>query len=641
MFNHIRNWLISLPRTGKRSLMLAYDAIALSFALWASIAIRKGTLSVEIDPLLPVLATVLLVSIVVFIKLGLYRAVIRYLGIDTLHTLLIGVTVSTLTLATVILLFNVPVFPRSSLFIYWLLATLLIGGSRFLARDFIRSEKRHRDTQGQNTLIYGAGEAGSQLASLLNHNQELRILGFIDDDKNLHGSRVNGLPVYPEHDLGILFDKLNVQQILLAMPNISHARRRTIIDSLEPYPVHVYTVPSIDEILSGKAKVDELREIEIDDLLGRDIVAPNQALLHACVTDKIVLITGAGGSIGSELCRQIVSLQPRLLILLEASEFALYQIERELLTCNNTPPPIRSLLGNVQDEQHMRYIMQHFGVQTIYHAAAYKHVPIVEHNIEQGIRNNILGTLAAARAAIDTEVETFVLISTDKAVRPANVMGASKRFAELILQALAQEQTETRFCMVRFGNVLGSSGSVIPVFREQIKNGGPVTVTHPEIIRYFMTIPEAAQLVIQAGSMGTGGDVFVLDMGKPVNITDLATKMIRLMGKTAKTDNNPHGEITIEYTGLRPGEKLYEELLIGDNVTGTEHPMIMRAEEYSLPWQTIEQFLTQIKQGIQQHDIIQLRATLMSAVTGYKPSSPLVDHLNQQTTQEIPPPAVH
>lgn len=642
MLNHIRKQLIAVPRTGKRALMLGFDMLAITLALWASIAIRLGKWSVPFDHLYPILAVVLICSLAIFVRLGLYHAVVRFLGIEAFYAVLKAVTLSALILAALIFLFKLPGFPRSSLFIYWLLAGMLIGGSRFLVRDFMQGNGRGKGNQHKAMAIYGAGDAGHQLSVMMANNPEVRPIAFIDDDPGLQGSNINGLPVVAPEKLQDLIEHQGLQRVLLALPNISHAQRKQILDRLEPYPVHVYTVPNIDEIVSGKARMDDIREVEIDDLLGRDPVKANQTLLHSCITDKVVMVTGAGGSIGSELCRQIIALQPKRLILLEASEFALYQIERELLTTGaDTPPPLRALLGNVQDEQHMHFTLQHFGVQTIYHAAAYKHVPIVEHNIEQGLRNNILGTLAAARASIQAGVETFVLISTDKAVRPTNVMGASKRFAELILQALAQEQSHTRFCMVRFGNVLGSSGSVIPVFREQVQQGGPVTVTHPEIIRYFMTISEAAQLVIQAGSMGTGGDVFVLDMGKPVKITDLATKMIRLMGKTLKTDANPDGEITIEYTGLRPGEKLYEELLIGDNVSGTEHPMIMRAEESALAWQVIEQFLSQIEESAAQHDIAKLRTILMSAVSGYEPSGPLVDHLNQQTTQETPPPAIH
>ena len=629
MLNRLRKRLVAVPRTGKRALMLGFDSIAIAFAIWAAIAIRRGSWAFDFLPMLPVAVVVAVISLAIFIRLGMYRAIIRFLGIDAFYAVLKGITLSTLVLAAMILLLGVPSFPRSSLFIYWLLAGMLIGGSRFLARDFMLASGRGNGSGKEPALIYGAGAAGHQLSQLMSHNPEIRLVGFLDDDPTLHGNRINGLPVYPSEQLAELIEEHTIQRILLALPNASHAQRKQIVDRLEPFPVHVYTVPTIEEIISGKARVDEIREVEIDDLLGRDPVPPNHALLHACIRGKNVMVTGAGGSIGSELCRQIITLEPKRLILLDASEYALYQIERELLGQADGPlPPINALLGNVQDKAHMAHIMRHFKIHTVYHAAAYKHVPIVEHNIMQGIRNNIHGTLATAQAAIDSGAETFLLISTDKAVRPTNVMGASKRFAELILQALAKQQTTTRLCMVRFGNVLGSSGSVIPLFREQIKNGGPITVTHPDIIRYFMTIPEAAQLVIQAGSMGTGGDVFVLDMGQPVKIDDLAKKMIRLMGKTVRDEHNPNGDIAIEYTGLRPGEKLYEELLIGDNVIGTEHAMIMRAEERALNWEEVNAYLDKIEISLNDSDTARLRELLHEAVDGYQPNGPLVDHLH-------------
>ena len=642
MLNRIRNRIVSLPRPAKRGLMALFDACAVSFALWASIAIRKGTLTPEFEPLYPALLALLLLSFPVFVRFGLYHAVIRYVSIEIFYTVLKAVTLSTLILGALIFMFHIAPFPRSSLLIYWLLTGALIGGSRLITRDFILGGKQRNNGNQKLMAIYGAGEAGHQLSQQMASHPQARPIAFIDDDPNLHGSRVNGLKVYAPQQIPALVDEQGLEQILLAMPKLNHQQRKEVIDRLEPYPIHVYTVPTIEELLSGKATVDDIREIEIDDLLGRDPVKPNAALLNACIADKVVMVTGAGGSIGSELCRQISSLQPRLLILLEANEYALYQIERELAALElSKKPEILALLGNIQDEQYLTSLMQRFRVQTVYHAAAYKHVPIVEHNIEQGVRNNIFGTLATAQACITARVETCVLISTDKAVRPTNIMGATKRFAELILQALSQQHNHTRFCMVRFGNVLGSSGSVIPVFREQIQNGGPVTVTHPEIIRYFMTIPEASQLVIQAGAMGTGGDVFVLDMGKPVKIADLAQKMIRLMGKTVKTDNRPEGEIAITYTGLRPGEKLYEELLVGENVSGTEHPMIMRAEEDALPWAALQDTLQGMQHALETHNSAQLRELLQHTITGYQPSSPLVDHMGKKTTQPSNRPALH
>jgi FlaA1/EpsC-like NDP-sugar epimerase len=448
-------------------------------------------------------------------------------------------------------------------------------------------------------------------------------LVFIDDKRSLHGRMVNGIKVYPPEDLPALIQDRKIDRILLALPSLTRRRRREILSSLEPLGVHVQTVPEFEQLVTGTATVEDIREVDVCDLLGRDSVPPKAGLFDACIRDRVVMVTGAGGSIGSELCRQIIGLGPKRLVLFEMSELALYNIQRELRTFadqHGLPVDLIGLIGNAHHKFRLRDILQAYRVQTVYHAAAYKHVPIVEQNVIEGIHNNVISTWYAAEAAHETEVETFVLVSTDKAVNPTNVMGATKRFAEIVLQALHRRGSKTRFCMVRFGNVLASSGSVVPLFNEQIKAGGPVTVTHPEVIRYFMTIPEAAQLVIQAGSMAEGGDVFVLDMGKPVRIGDLARRMINLMGLTVRDEEHPDGDIEISYTGLRPAEKLYEELLIGNNVTGTEHPMILRAIEHSLPWERVQSLLEEILVAMSRFDCHRALHLLGEVVEEYKPA---------------------
>jgi UDP-N-acetylglucosamine 4,6-dehydratase len=460
---------------------------------------------------------------------------------------------------------------------------------------------------------------------------EFEVVAFVDDQPALHGRQINGITVYPRIDLPSLVITRRIDRVLIAMPSVSHRRRREVLADLEPLGVHVQSLPDLGDIISGKARIDELREVDAADLLGRDPVPPNPELFERCIRGKSVLVTGAGGSIGSELCRQIVRVGPKRLVLCERSELALYTVERELqqiLENEHITLDLVPLLGNAGDRKHMAEILSAYSVQTVYHAAAYKHVPIVEHNVLAGLKNNVFSTWSAAHAAMEAGVETFVLISTDKAVNPTNVMGASKRLAELVLQGMQERATDTRFCMVRFGNVLGSSGSVVPLFREQIRRGGPVTVTHPQVVRYFMTIPEAAQLVIQAGSMATGGDVFVLDMGSPVRIDDLARRMVNLMGLTVRDpEHHPDGDIEIRYTGLRSAEKLFEELLIGNNVGGTQHPMIMRAMEKSLPWIQMREILERLNAAIESSDCRRAVALLREAVPEYQPNEALRDHV--------------
>jgi FlaA1/EpsC-like NDP-sugar epimerase len=521
----------------------------------------------------------------------------------------------------------------STALIFWAFALLGIVGGRFAMRIYLMRQAM----PGERVAIYGAGEAGAHLVAALAGGKQFVPVAFVDDSLSVQGRSINGVQVHHPEALPKLVADLGIKRVLLALPSVSRRKRRQIIANLEPLSVHVQTKPDIDDLSSGYARVDEIREVDVADLLGRDSIRPNDRLLDACIRGKTVAVTGAGGSIGSELCRQIIRLGPRQLLLLEVSELALYQIERELRQISGRDGldiDIVALLGSVHHADRMRLVFKTFNVNTVYHAAAYTHVPMVEHNMVEGVHNNIIGTWYTAQAADDACVDTFVLVSTDKAVSPVNVMGATKRFAELVLQGLHQRGSNTRFCMVRFGNVLESSGSVVPLFREQIRRGGPVTVTHPAIIRYFMTIPEAAQLVIQAGSMGKGGDLFVLDMGQPVRIEDLARRMINLMGLTVRDRHDPDGDVAIEYTGLRPAEKLYEELLIGSNVMGTEHPMIMRALEESLPWDNVQACLDELLKAIRVFDCERARELLLTYVDGYKPRNGVEDLVWRATHTE-------
>jgi len=619
----------------------------LPVALWTAFALRLGELQPDVAAYWWIFLAAPLFSIPIFIRIGLYRAVVRFMGINAVFAIFKGVTISTLLLATVVLMTETKGVPRSVFLIYWGVAVIYIGGSRMLMRSYFQSLSLTNEAK-QNLIIYGAGSAGAQLASALLQGNEVKPVAFIDDNVSLRGSEIQGIKIFSSEELNVLIKKYKINQVLLAMPSISRSRRREIVDKLEPLPVHVRTIPGMVDLVSGNAKLNDLREVGLDDLLGRDPVLPDKELLTACIQQKNILVTGAGGSIGSELCRQIIFLKPKKLILYEISEYALYAIENELERIKakyNLGIELIPLLGSVLDQQRLKHVLQIYDINTIYHAAAYKHVPLVEHNIVEGIKNNIFGTYHAAKAAVETHVDTFVLISTDKAVRPTNIMGASKRFAELILQGLSQmsendsnisiDNKSTHFCMVRFGNVLGSSGSVVPLFQEQIHNGGPVTVTHPEIIRYFMTIPEAAQLVIQASAMGTKGEVFVLDMGEPVKILDLAKRMIHLSGLTIKDERNPDGDIEIIITGLRSGEKLYEELLIGDNATGTQHPRIMQAEETSIPFYKLTEIINQLENSIEQYDIENIIKILSNTVSGYVANKGISDYLWMAQNSEI------
>ena len=609
-----------LPRPLKRIVTICADSAMTPVALWAALSLKAGYPAFSIADW-PAYAAVAAISIPIFVQMGLYRAVVRFLGHQAVFAVAFAVLLSAILLTGAGLLLRIPALSPSVVTIYSCLTLLYVAGSRFLARYYLLSH----DVQPTvaRVAIYGAGDAGARLSTALSTTRAFDPLVFVDDKKSLHGRMVNGIKVHSPEQLPSLIKERRIDRILLALPSLTRRRRREILSELEPLGVHVQTVPEFEQLVTGNASVGDIREVDVCDLLGRDSVPPKAGLFDACIRDRAVMVTGAGGSIGSELCRQIVGLGPRRLILFEMSELALYNIERELrafVEQHSIKIDLVGLIGNARHKTRLRDVLQSYRVQTVYHAAAYKHVPIVEQNVIEGIHNNVISTWYTAEAAHEAEVETFVLVSTDKAVNPTNVMGATKRFAEIVLQGLHRRGSKTRFCMVRFGNVLASSGSVVPLFSEQIKAGGPVTVTHPEVIRYFMTIPEAAQLVIQAGSMAEGGDVFVLDMGKPVRIEDLARRMVNLMGLTVRDEHHPEGDIEISYTGLRPAEKLYEELLIGNNVTGTEHPMILRAIEHSLPWERVQSLLEEILLAMSRFDCHRAQQLLGEGVEEYKPA---------------------
>jgi FlaA1/EpsC-like NDP-sugar epimerase len=609
--------------------MMAADAVAIPIALWAALALKFDRLDPQLERTFVYFLVAIGSAMFFFAVLGLYRAVIRFMGPKAMRTVIAGVSFSVLVLAAYDRFFASHQIPLTAFGIYWALALPWVGGSRFLARYLFLRRSGAKGTAAR-VAIYGAGNAGARVCSALFGGPDFQPVAFIDDKKSLQGSSINGIAVYGPEALQDLVRRRHIDRILLAMPSTSRRRRREILTALEPLGVHVQSLPNLSDLISGRAQINELRDVEVSDLLGRDPVPPRPKLFGSCIRGKCVLVTGAGGSIGSELCRQIIRLDPSRLVLFEMSELALYNIQRELeevaaherLTVEIVP-----LLGNAHHRHRVREVLATFGVQTIYHSAAYKHVPIVEHNVIEGIHNNVISTWYTAEAALETGVETFVLVSTDKAVNPANVMGATKRLAELVLQALQERTTHTRFCMVRFGNVLASSGSVVPLFQEQIRRGGPVTVTHPDVIRYFMTIPEAAQLVLQAGSMAKGGDVFVLDMGRPVRIDDLARRLISLMGLTVRDAATPDGDIEIEYTGLRTAEKLFEELLIGTNVTGTDHPMILRAIEHHLPWARMQQILNEQLVALASFDCHRALALLTESVAEYQAEVDIRDYV--------------
>lgn len=619
--------LFNTSRTNKRLITMAIDSAFVALAFWCAMFLRLETVQVVFEPAYWLITLTLVpASIGIFIKFGLYRAILRYLSTMAVWSIVASVAASTSFLVIADFFYSTSL-PKTVPIIYLALCLMFIGGSRLVLRALVSIITRENKMP---VVIYGAGSAGRQLATGLASGGEYVPVAFIDDDSAKQGSIIQGIPVIALTQLDEVLKNRVVTKILLALPSVKRGVRKQILSDLERFSIAVQTIPGIIDVIEGNASSDEIRDVEVEDLLGRDSVAPQNDLMAANIYNKVVMVTGAGGSIGSELCRQIIRFQPTKLVLFELSEYGLYAIERELqelVQQKQLHVEIIPLIGSVQRINRVENVMKAFNVQTVYHAAAYKHVPLVENNVVEGVRNNIFGTMYTAQAAINANVEMFVLVSTDKAVRPTNVMGATKRMAELVLQALSYKQSNTRFCMVRFGNVLGSSGSVVPLFRKQIRDAGPVTLTHNDITRYFMTIPEAAQLVIQAGAMGKGGDVFVLDMGEPVRIRDLAVKLIRLSGLEVKDAFNPHGDIEIQCTGLRPGEKLFEELLIGDNVESTDHQRIMTANEVMLPWDELQVIINKLDVACHAFDHQAIRDLLIDAPTAYKPNDPIVDML--------------
>ena len=624
------------PRWRRQATVVVSDAGAVALSLAAAYLLRFGEFGAlaRLEPWL--LVGVTLASLPIFYAVGLYRSLIRHIGSQAITNVVKGATLSTLLVIVVALMVNERALPRSVPFIYWFILFAGLGAPRFLARNFILKVVGRRERK-EPVVIYGAGAAGVQLASALQTGQEYEAIAFVDDSLELQGVQIRGINVYSPHELPRLVERRGVSQILLAMPSIPTARRRDVILELGDLPVKVKTLPTLGDLVSGKARLDELREVRIEDILGREPVPPRRELLESNIRDKVVLVTGAGGSIGSELCRQIARLAPARLIGLDLSELALYELDqalRHMRLVEGIDIEFLPVLGSVLDRSKLDSIMGGYGVETLYHAAAYKHVPLVEHNVLEGLRNNVFGTLACAEAAEAAGVELFVLVSTDKAVRPTNVMGASKRLAEELLQGLQQRGADTRFVMVRFGNVLGSSGSVVPLFQQQILTGGPVTVTHPEITRYFMTVAEAGELVLQAGSMGNGGEVFLLDMGEPVKIDALARRMIHLMGHAVRSEENPSGDIEIVYSGLRPGEKLFEELLIGNATAETEHPRIFSAMEEMQDPGVVSRALAVLEGAIASGDVLAARRALCDSVPGYLPSGQEIDLIAEARARE-------
>ncbi|EJB02071.1 putative nucleoside-diphosphate sugar epimerase [Rhizobium leguminosarum bv. trifolii WSM597] len=627
--------LLAMPRVAKRALALLVDSSFCVLTIWLAYCFRLNEWTVLTGvQWLPVFVS-LCMALPIFIVMGMYRAIFRYANLAAFITVLKAIAIYGFAFMTIFTALSVPGVPRTVGILQPFLLLIGIGLSRLGIRYWLGDAYQrilHKNMLAK-VLIYGAGKAGRQLAAALTNSAELNVVGYLDDDPRLKGGVMGGLPIYDPSDLPVLAETLGVHNVLLALPSASRQRRNEILEHIRKARVNVRTLPDLTALAQGRVAVSDIRELEIEDLLGREAVAPRQELLDTAMRNKVVMVTGAGGSIGGELCRQILRNAPSSLILLDQNEFALYNIDAELRKLaelyEHENLQIVPILCSVRDQDRMEHIIQSWRPQTLYHAAAYKHVPLVEHNAVEGIKNNVMGTLVAARAARKYGVSNFVLISTDKAVRPTNVMGASKRLAEMVLQALAAESAtdrlRTNFSMVRFGNVLGSSGSVVPLFRQQIKEGGPVTLTHREITRYFMTISEASQLVIQAGAMGEGGDVFLLDMGEPVRIADLARKMVELSGLSVRDENSPEGDIELSVTGLRPGEKLYEELLIGDNPETTEHPRIMKAREDFLSWPELLKRLNSLNAALDRNDMAAARAILAELVSGYSSTGEVSD----------------
>ena len=621
-----KNKLINLSRLQKQFIMLIVDLFFIEFALWLSFALRLGLFWPReyIYPNWWIFIITPIIAIPLLLKFGLYRSVIKYVGSKVVVASFQAITLTTMTIGFLMLILRdtqllVGSFmPRSVVLIFWFISTMVVIFGRFLFKGYLYSWDNFVNNRIP-TIIYGAGSAGAQLVESLRKNHQYAPIAFIDDDEAKHGTFINFTKVYAFKELKNIIDTRNAKNILLAIPSLPANGKRDLLKKLSTYPVEVKLLPSLSSIVEGNVSIENIRHVEVQDILGRVPVSPKSILLKKNIKGKNILITGAGGSIGSELCRQIIQLNPSKIVLFDHSEFNLYSIDFELNSIQNSDCEVIPILSDVTNLNMVKFIISENKIDTIYHAAAYKHVPLVENNTIEGVYNNAIGTYNVAISAHEYEVENMVLISTDKAVRPTNVMGASKRFSELILQGLNSEKTKTCFSMVRFGNVLDSAGSVVPLFRKQIKEGGPVTVTNPKVTRYFMSIPEAVQLVLQAGAMAKGGDVFVLDMGEPVKILDLAYRMINLSGLSPITNENPEGDIKVVFTGLRPGEKLYEELLIGHNVIQSEHPQIMQAKEAKLSWQDVQKSISIIIDSHQNLNEEKIRNLLLKKVEGFKP----------------------
>lgn len=632
--------IMELPRLRKQSVVLVLDSAMCLLAVWLSYYLRLGEFVALSGNDFWAIGASICLALPIFITFGLYQEIFRYSGWPALIAVVRAIGIYGLLYASIITAIGIQGVPRTIGIIQPILLLLFVGGSRALARIWLGDyyQRIFKHASRRKVLIYGAGATGRDLVKVISGSHEMQVVGFLDDDERLHGYMLNGLPIYNPANLASLASNITISEVLLAMPSINQKRRNEILNSIRSVHISVRTLPSMTDLVQGRISMSDIRDLDIDDLLGREPVMPNTILLEKNVRGKVVMVTGAGGSIGGELCRQILNLGPSKLLMVEQSEFALYRIHQELekkLVCRDIA--LVPLLASVQDNERIREIITAWYPNTIYHAAAYKHVPLVEYNPAEGIKNNVLGTLRTAQAALENGVTDFVLISTDKAVRPTNIMGASKRLAEMVLQALAVSAAITKFSIVRFGNVLGTSGSVVPKFRQQIRDGGPVTLTHPEINRYFMTISEATQLVIQASAMAKGGDVFVLDMGQSIKIIDLARQMIELSGLTIKDEKNPSGDIEIRITGLRPGEKLYEELLIGNNPKPTQHSKIMKADEEFIPWLELEDKLRLLETALIVNDFSIIRLIMERLVSGYKPKDEIVDlvYLEQMATTKV------
>jgi FlaA1/EpsC-like NDP-sugar epimerase len=646
----VSQWLLAMPRPLKRALALALDAFFCVLTVWLALYLRLEAWVGLDGQYLPAVLGSIVLALPIFVRAGLYRTIFRHAGWHAMLILVKAMAMYGVLYAAIFTLIAVPGVPRTVGIIQPLLLFVAVGSSRVLVRFFLGDMYRRllKDGAVPGVLIYGAGAAGRQLASGLRKSREQRLVGFVDDDRRLHGNTVDGLAVFSPERLEEVLAKHTVQQLLLAVPSLERSTRNAILHKMRRHAVHVRTLPGMSELASGLVGLKDLQELDIADILGRDSSPPDVRLLNQNIRGKVVLVTGAGGSIGSELCRQVMKCAPARLLLVDMNEFALYQIHQELSTTRALPPleqqpELIALLASVQNESRMDDIIGAWQPHTLYHAAAYKHVPLVEHNPAEGLRNNVWGTMICARVAARHGVQSFVLVSTDKAVRPTNIMGASKRLAELVIQAYADAaQTEAKpdalgdstcFSLVRFGNVLGSSGSVVPLFRQQIEQGGPITLTHADVTRYFMTIPEASELVIQAGAMASGGEVFVLDMGEPVRIYDLAVRMVELSGLRVRDAQTSHGQIEIQVTGMRPGEKLYEELLIGDDPHPTELARVMKAREHFLPWSELEAELALLDAALQAADLIAVRA-LLQRLTGYTPEGAVVDWVENARSEK-------